>query len=446
MTTAFTPVEPRQRIVIMDALRGFAVLGIFIANLGALSFYSWGGPVPENALFLSPYDKQMDFLHTVLLEGKFYSIFSFLFGWGMALHLQRLQEKGIPGAALVRRRLAILLGLGLAHIILLWPGDIVAFYALLGFVLLWIRHWKEKTLLVTAIALLLSPVLLYYLKMQFPVLNTPAGALRTAAIAVDGRLNNLQSDQDFFNLVHTMNYIQSVMLNAVGLFYRYADLFFQSRISKVLGMFILGLLMGRGNRYQAILANTRLLRTVAIAGLLVGLPANYFMEHFKSIPGAYYGLKIEGWYATIFYALGVAPLALAYIALFFLAARTAAGQWVVRQLQPAGKMAFTNYLTHSLIGLLLFTGVGLALDRQVGPVYYTVFGVAVFIAQILLCKAWLRRFRYGPVEWLWRSATYGQRQPLKQEAAVPMAVPTVQTVYLGHETNPVAGGPPPASS
>ena len=171
--------------------------------------------------------------------------------------------------------------------------------------------------------------------------------------------------------------------------------------------------MGRNDRYKMIITNTKLLWLIAIAGLLIGLPANVAMEIYMDGPD-YYQLKIRGLYATIFYSIGVAPLALAYIALFFLAARTSLGQRLFRNFEPVGKIAFTNYLLHSLIGLIVFTGVGFALDRQVGPLYYTLFAFLVFFFQILLSKLWLSRFQYGPVEWLWRSGTYGRRQSMQK--------------------------------
>jgi uncharacterized protein len=249
--------------------------------------------------------------------------------------------------------------------------------------------------------------------MYWPIASAPYNFLQGSAFKIDQHVNNIKSNEEYFKVVHTMNYWQHIKLNVIGVFFRYADLFFQSRFSKVLGMFILGYLMGRNDRYKNIINNRKLLWRVAIIGLLIGLPANVLMEIYMDGPD-YYGLKIKGLYATIFYALGVVPLALAYISLFFLAARTATGARLFKNLAPVGKMAFTNYILHSIIGLLFFTGVGLAMDGQVGPLFYTLFALIVFIFQIILSKLWLSRFQYGPVEWLWRSGTYGSRQSMKK--------------------------------
>jgi len=352
MQNAIQPVRNNERIWLMDALRGLAILGIYIMNLSGFTLYN--GDAPNKGVFFSPADDYVEFFSSVLLQGKFYSIFSFLFGWGVVLQLQRAGSKGLNAVSFVRRRLAIMFLLGLAHLLFLWTGDIVAFYALVGFVLIWLRNLKDNTLLITAVVLLLSPILFYFLKMHWPPASAPVNFLRDSALRLDQYVNNIQSEEEYFQKVHTMNYWESIKLNVIGVFFR-----------------------------------------------------------FEAGPD-YYQLKIRGLYATIFYAIGVAPLALAYIALFFLAARTSFGQKLFRHFEPVGKIAFTNYLLHSLIGLIVFTGVGFALDRQVGPLYYTLFAFLVFFFQILLSKLWLSRFHYGPVEWLWRSATYGRRQSMQK--------------------------------
>ncbi len=157
---------------------------------------------------------------------------------------------------------------------------------------------------------------------------------------------------------------------------------------------------------------------IAIVGLLVGLSANFLYAIIHD-GQSYYSLTTAGLQQTIAYAIGVAPLAIAYISLFFLLSKTNAGEKGLKILQPVGKMAFTNYITHSIIGIIFFTGIGFALDRQVGPVYYTTFGLIVFIIQIVVSKMWLTHFEYGPVEWMWRSFTYGKRQPFRKIAVQP---------------------------
>jgi uncharacterized protein len=150
-------------------------------------------------------------------------------------------------------------------------------------------------------------------------------------------------------------------------------------------------------------------------GFGIGLPANYFLAHYMSTAmGDYFQLKEKGLYQTIVYALGVAPLALAYVGCFMLLFQNAVFKKIFSFLAPVGKMAFSNYILQSLIGNFIFLGAGLGFMGQVGPVYFTIFGLGFFILQITISTIWLKYFYYGPVEWVWRSATYKKWQPMSK--------------------------------
>lgn len=405
------PVKANEREIFMDVLRGFAILGIFIANLNGFSWYREG--LPADSPYLLPQaDRSMSFLHHLFIEGKFYSIFSLLFGWGIALQFKRAAASGINALPTVRRRLFFMLLLGAVHL-LIWPGDIVFFYGLLAFLLLPLRKFSNKVLLITGTVLILSPILLYWLKMTWPVLNYPSKLLIDTGIKVDGAIMNIKSEEEFLNVMKTGNWLDQLKMNISGFFFRYQYLIFVSRVPKVLGMFLIGYVIGRSDFYKNIERHRKLVYTIIVAGLLIGLPANFFLakqmqDHMRD----YFELKMNGWYQTIAYALGVVPLALAYVGIFMLFFQTTTGKRIMSLVAPAGKMAFSNYIMQSLIGNFIFLGAGLGYMWKVGPVYYTIFGVLVFIGQIIISSIWLRFFNYGPVEWLWRSATYKKWQPL----------------------------------
>ncbi len=407
-----SPVQSNEREIFMDVLRGFAIFGIFIANLNAFAWYDFVTPVSTGRWLTPRWDTKMLFLHHMFVEGKFYSIFSFLFGWGVSLQIRRLEVKGIKAFSLVKRRLATMLLLGAFHL-LLWPGDIVFFYALLGFILLPLFRLTNKQLFIIGIILVLSPILLYGLKMLFPVLTYPSDLLFRTGGMVDEKLNGVTSEESFRNLIHSKSWLDILKGDIAGFFYRYGDLFFISRISKVLGMMMIGVAMGRGNYYKRIAPNKKLLFYIIILGIALGLPANYMLANYmQNSSGAYYKLTTDGLYQTIAYALGVAPLASAYTALFILLFQTAAGKKLLSIFAPVGKMAFSNYILQTLIGNFVFYNAGLGYMEKVGPVYYTLFGIIVFLIQIFASTAWFRYFNYGPLEWLWRSATYKRWQPL----------------------------------
>ncbi len=413
-----SPVQSDEREIFMDVLRGFAILGIFIANLGAgLSWYNEDAKLTGSFL-LPEWDHKMSFIHHMLIEGKFYSIFSLLFGWGIALQIKRGMDKGADSVPTIKRRLLFMLLLGFIHL-MLWPGDIVFFYALLGFLLLPFRKFSNKTLLITAVALILSPVLLYGLKMMFPVLNFPSEKLFQTGGWVDSQLSpqfgNISSQEAFMAVMKKANWWDVFKTNVAGFFYRYGYLIFISRISKVLGMFLIGYVIGRTDFYKNIMQYKKLMYSVIAVGFIIGLPANYFLAHYMSTAmNDYFQLKEKGMYQTIVYALGVAPLALAYVGSFILLFQTEVGKKIFSPLAPVGKMAFSNYIMQSLVGNFVFLGAGLGYMGQVGPAYYTLFGIGVFIIQIIISTIWLKYFNYGPVEWVWRSATYRKWQPMRK--------------------------------
>jgi uncharacterized protein len=407
------PTQHNERETFMDALRGFAILGIFIANLAHMSFYS------ESAKVISPWiveswDSSIRFLQYLFIEGKFYSIFSLLFGWGIALQIKRGIEKGTDAIPLLKRRLFFMLLLGGIHL-LIWTGDIVFFYALLGFLILPLLKFSNKTLLIIGSALLLSPILLYAVKMYFPILNFPALFLFDLGDQVTHFFFREMSNDKYRALLHEGSWLDQLKSNVAGVFYRYGYLFYISRISKVVGMFLIGYVIGRTDFYKKLMFHKKTAVRIILFGILLGLPFNYLLaKHMSSsIIGEYYNLQPSGLLLTVYYALGVVPLALTYVGLLMFGFQTKLGYKMLQIVSPVGKMAFTNYIMHSLIGNFVFLGAGLDMMGKVGPFYLTLFGILVFIVQIIFSTFWLKYFQFGPIEWFWRSLTYKKRQPFR---------------------------------
>ncbi|MDD1429078.1 DUF418 domain-containing protein, partial [Dolichospermum sp. ST_sed9] len=341
----------------MDVLRGFAILGIFIANLGNFSGYNDGAHA-TGPFLVEGWDHKMQFLHHLFIEGKFYSIFSLLFGWGIALQVKRGIDNGFNAIPTIRRRLLFMILFGVVHL-MIWTGDIVFFYALLGFLLIPLRKFSNKTLLITGCILIVSPILLYAAKSQWLWLNAPAGLLNDVGMRLDAKLTGLTiaSEADYIAFTKNANWWDIFKGNISGFFYRYAYLFFVSRIPKVLGMFLIGYVLGRSDFYKNIQQHKKILYIVIAGGLLIGLPANFYLARYITyFMGDYWQLKTKGLYQTIAYALGVAPLAMAYVGLFMLSFQSIAGKKILSVLAPVGKMAFSNYMMHSFIGNFVFTG------------------------------------------------------------------------------------------
>ncbi|MEO7264185.1 MAG: DUF418 domain-containing protein [Ferruginibacter sp.] len=409
-STTLQPMQSSQRIKLLDVLRGFAILGIFIMNLEGFSFYWAFTDAEKAAVAFASYDHTTNFLQLMLLEGKFYSLFSMLFGIGFAIYLSKA-DANKQVLSLFKRRLLVLLFIGFMHLIL-WTGDIVAFYAMVGFLLIPFRKFSNKTLFIIAVLCILSPIGWYALKMMNPAVFNPGQYLIDYNIRLDTQLG-VNNDRDLAMGLGGDNFWRMMQLNFHGILWRYGDLLFQDRIFKVFGMFLIGLVIGRTKVFNRLQENKKLLWGILVGGLIIGLPANYLMAFFKEA-GGYYKLTMNGMYQTIAYAFGVAPLALAYASFFALIYQIKPIKHLLNSLAPVGKMALTNYIMHTLIGLFVFTKLGLGV-RNMGPTAWTIFAICVYIMQIFTSTIWLRYFNYGPLEWLWRSATYGKWQKLSRQ-------------------------------
>ena len=423
MSHTLQPVLRNERIQLLDILRGFAIFGIFIMNLRDFSFYWAFTPEQKLQTVFSSYDSATGFLHRMFFEGKFYSIFSMLFGIGFAIYLSKSDENKevLP---VFKRRLAILLLIGLTHL-MLWSGDIVMFYAMLGFVLIPFRKFNNKTLLIIAGCCILSPIGWYALKMSNPEIFDLSRYVKNIGTKMDANIG-IVTNQDYYKIASGDNALKILRANVDGIFFRYSELLFQSRAFKVLGMFLVGLVIGRTKFFNKLNQNRKLLWMILICGLVIGLPCNYIMAKLMAGPG-YYQLTINGLKQTIVYAFGVAPLALAYASGFALMYLSNPLRRFLNTLAPVGKMALTNYISHTLIGLFVFTRLGWGIQNM-GPAAWTLFALSVYITQIIISTVWLRFFNYGPLEWLWRSATYGKLQPMLKKRTIDELIPAAEVI------------------
>jgi uncharacterized protein len=389
----------KERIELLDALRGFAIFGILMANI-----VDWSGwqNLPDGqqaALAGASGARAYDFLIAMFVEGKFYTIFSFLFGLGFALQLSRLERRGVDGIRIYRRRLAILLAIGLLHMSLVWDGDILALYAAIGFVLPFIRSWSDRRLLIGAGILIALPIpggiVAHFLGAQPGFGLNQVGDSLFVAMGGDPKLEvNWRAREDWGS------YFAWALS---GPPFRIGGLLASWRIPKVLAIMMLGLWAGRRLIAGALFENRTLLKRIAIVGFLIGLPANFA---FAANGGLDQETFRRGLIAFILYAIGVVPLGLAYAASFALAWPRAKA--VLGLLAPPGRMALTNYLMQSALGITIFYGVGFGLFHRLNPVEIVGVAVAIFASQVVISRLWLNWFEQGPMEALWRQLTYAR--------------------------------------
>jgi uncharacterized protein len=402
------PVGSGERSVLLDTLRGWALLGILVANMMAFTGF-FLIPDPERGkLLLAGFDDAAEFILEWLVIGKFYAMFSLLFGIGFAIQIGRLEQRG-EATKRYLRRLFILFLFGLAHLLLLWLGDILALYALMGAVLLLFRRMSDRALLFWAAAMWAFSILwaagIHFAGFQpdQPIFNA---AIRTiTATGLDVSRGPLPVFQSADLADHLRAHPGEALI-------RLGDLVQQMRFTKVLGMFLIGLWVGRRAIHADSAAHRQLLRRVATTGLTLGLPLSAVKAVLMMWPRESPAIEFAG---EVFYCLGTPTLALGYAAAFtlvWLGARRRALEIAA----PAGQMALTNYLMQTVLQSAIFYGWGLGLIGKFGLVVIAPIGAANFALQILYSRLWLSRFRFGPAEWLWRSASYGTVQPMRRDS------------------------------
>lgn len=401
------PITSTERIEILDVLRGLAVCGILVGNVQWFSGY---GMMPPSVASAALYDQVTHFLVHFFVEGKFYSIFSFLFGFGFAMQMARAGERGDAGASLFKRRLFWLLVIGLLHAWLLWAGDILSIYAVMGFVLLLFKKKSNESLLKWSFWLLVVPIITYaLLYIAFVAFAPPDAAAQIGTMQLDGWNSNVQAITGGSYLDIVTGYNRQYVIG------RYMGLIFNMRLPKILAMFLLGLYAYRIGVFHDPSEHKPLIRRVLVWGLLLGLVGNLAMAFLSGGEGSF-PPSLAGIAGVTGYAFGVPALALGIAALVLTLWQAQPWQRVLAVFAPVGRMALTNYLIQTVICVLVFYGYGLGLFGQFGALKATLFALVVFVMQILLSATWLKFFRYGPMEWIWRQLTYRRRFELRREA------------------------------
>lgn len=406
------PVSPRERSVVLDALRGLALFGICLANFPEFSLYTFQSPEVVAAMPTAGNDRVVRFLQYVFIDGKFYSLFSLLFGIGFSIIMAHAMEKGRNGLAVFYRRMGILALIGLLHLMLLWSGDILLLYALTGMLLPLFRNMPDRKLLATAAVLVFCPVLMDVLK------ELPGNRLDLAA-SVEGAVQYFNgcsgiTEGNFSRwLVDGEHYSDVLKFTVSGAFIRVQELLESNRVFKVLALFLLGLYAGRKGIYANLKIHRELLKKVCLYGFLAGLPLSFlYAAHALHLLG---GGPVAG---ACLYAASVIPLSLAYASVFCLWFLRWPGAPLFRALAAPGRMALTNYIGQSVLGMVLFYGIGFRLGARMGLVQVEWTAAAVFLFQMLSSHIWLKFCLLGPLEWGWRMLTYGKRLPLFRKAPV----------------------------
>lgn len=411
---AVVPVSPQERIEALDILRGWAVFGIILADVDILFKITPGT------------DYVLNELHRVFVVDKFWPLFSLLFGLGFAMQIARAESRGQDFFSLYRRRLLALLLLGLANALLLlhvWRGEILHRYALCGFLLLLFRKCSPRTLLLAAALCMLTPRVYDAVRAGTHLLRL--GNPQTAAQAVQEEAQRQARsrawDLEFERTRRQGDYFALMKLRAKWLGVNFSSFrFYLHQLQFPFALFLIGLYAGRRQIFENLSANLPLVRQVMWWGLGLGLAgqAVWFVSEKLPNPAWPYFTRQVG---SVLEPFADAALSFFYATAVVLLAQQAGWRKFLAPLAAPGRMALTNYLLQSVAFAILCPRYALGLFEQVRPAQAWGVAVVIFGLQLLISLWWLKRFRFGPAEWLWRTLTYDKLQPMRVE---PVVAPT----------------------
>lgn len=438
--TSLTPLKASDRIHSLDIMRGIVLFGILLMNINGMGLANaYGDPTVSGGS--TGWDLYTWITTNMLFEGTMRALFSLLFGVGMFILLDRLEKKGagINAANIYFRRLMWLLVFGLIHgYLLLWTGEILYDYAIMGFLVYSFRNMTPKYLILAALFLFSIGVLWNYADYTKDVKFTEDVALvetyksegKELTIElkqVDLEWEELQQERSKEGVAeHNTNmrkgYFDVVAFLAPKNQHSDKSWFYRYNLWDILSMMLLGIAFFKLNILSAE-KSYKFYLIMATAGYLIGLTVNYFevtyiMEQNFSM------LSFSK--TNITYDLGRVAVAIGHIGLIMLLCKLPILKWLKNALSAVGKMALTNYVMHSVIAMFVFTGTGFALfgTFQRHELIYIVFSIWLF--QLIASPIWLKYYQFGPLEWIWRNLSYQKKHPLKKRNDIKDTIETIK--------------------
>lgn len=402
---ASAPIAPRaagERNTLIDALRGFAVLGILAANITGMLM-----PLASLMLNAAPFpgmlDRAANGMLTFVATGKFFVLFSMLFGLGFSLQLRRLEAREAAAGQVFYRRLVLLWLIGLLHVVLLWAGDILMLYAVVGGVLFLLRRWSSRAALRATLILYAAGLML------FGLLLLP---IAFAGPAEDG--SETLDMIPWLKSLYLESYWTAVLARGVDYLFNLLGLIFIAPV--VVAYFLFGMAAERANWIARLSENARLRRRWLATLLPPAVVLNALAAYWLTAPDVPFAwLALGNWLIVLAGPL----LSLTYALLLISAWAQPATQFAVSVLAPVGRMALTNYILQSAIVTLIANGYGLGQMGRIGPAGALALIPAILLVQIVFSHLWMQRFQYGPLEWLWRMGTYRRWFPITRASAAP---------------------------
>ena len=406
-----------ERILSLDTIRGVAVMGILTMNIAAFALpypayanpTAWGGDGPADLASWA--------FNFLFFDSKMRSLFSILFGASTLLVIDRAAAAGRSGAAAHYARMAVLLGIGCLHFYFLWFGDILALYALCGMVIYWLREVGVRKLVGWGITLfLLSNVFFGLIGWSAMMAGSPRLSPHAASELMEAR-NTVEQEvgASSAKIPKEMELYRGpygpIVHHRLGerTFEPFAAFFGLG--AETLGLMMIGMALFRSGFLTGAWERARYRRWAAILAVLA-IPPLIVMAWWQWSSGFNSGVIF-----TVFLGLSQPfdlMLAIAWAALVVLWLKTGPMPALKERVAAAGRMAFTNYLATSAVMTTIFYGYGLGLFGEVSRAALWLFVIGMWALMLAWSKPWLERFRYGPLEWLWRSLARGRPQPMRR--------------------------------
>ncbi|MCH2180608.1 MAG: DUF418 domain-containing protein [Mariniblastus sp.] len=402
------PTPASQRILSLDLLRGVAVLGILAMNIQSFSMIDAAYLNPASFGDFTGVNGWVWYITHLVADTKFITIFSILFGAGVVLMADRARAQGRSAASLHYRRMFWLLLFGLVHAYLLWYGDILVTYAICGICIYPLHRLRNRWLIPLALLLLLIPSLLI-MGLGATVPFWPAeevAAFRADSLPDEGEIERQLQ-------IYRGGWLDQVEHRAVNAIFMQTFLLLILNFWRASGLMLLGMVFLRWGVLQA-RSSVGFYLLMVVVGCAVGLPLIAHgvagaMEHeWDPIYVMFKGMQFNYW--------GSLFVAAAWIGAVMIVSKVG---WVplqplVAALAATGRMAFTNYLAQTVIACLIFYGYGLGYHGYLERWEQMVVVLGIWLLQLIGSQWWLAHFRYGPMEWLWRSLVLWKRQPMRK--------------------------------
>ena len=401
-----SPTTVSERIISLDILRGFAILGILIMNIQSFSMISAAYFNPTAYGDFTGINKIVWIISHIVADSKFMTIFSILFGAGTVLFVERLKAKGVKSLNVYYRRAFWLLIIGLLHAYLLWYGDILVAYAMSSLWIVLLRKKKPKTLFIIGL-IIISVASVFYILSWFSIPYMPE---ESRLEIMKGWLPSAEVISREIN-IYTGSYLGQMeiripesikMQTFVYLFYvgwRTSGLMLIG-----MGLYKLGILSAqKSKRYYV----KMLVIGLVLGYLIIGFGLHkHFIHNFSMEYSFFLGSQFNYW-GSILVSLG-------YIGLIMFLIKSFKKGWLANSLQAVGQTALSNYLIQTIIATSIFYGHGFALFGKVDRWQQIFFVFGIWILQMIISTIWIKKFKFGPFEWLWRSLTYWKFQPMKR--------------------------------